>query len=47
MAIAVCIAALLLGTVASRLRRVGVTPELTLAMTVVLSVTAQAALVLG
>ena len=47
MAIAVCIAALLLGTVASRLRRVGVTPESTLAMTVVLSVTAQAALVLG
>jgi MFS family permease len=46
MAIAVCIAALLLGTVASRLRRVGVTTESTLAMTVVLSVTAQAALVL-
>ena len=47
MAIAVCIAALLLGTVASRLRRVGVTTELTLAITVVLSVAAQAALVLG
>ena len=47
MAIAVCIAALLLGTVASRLRRIGVTTELTLAITVVTSVTAQAALVLG
>lgn len=47
MAIAVCIAALLLGTVASRLRRVGVITELTLAMTVVMSVTVQAALVLG
>ena len=41
MAIAVCVAALLLGTVASRLRRVGVTTEPTLAMTVVLSVTAR------
>jgi hypothetical protein len=47
MAIAVCVAALLLGTVANRLRRVGVTTESTLAMTVVMSVTAQAALVLG
>jgi MFS family permease len=47
MAIAVCVAALFLATVASRLRRVGITSESTLAMTVVLSMTAQAALVLG
>jgi predicted MFS family arabinose efflux permease len=47
MAIAVCIAALFFGTVANRLRRMGVTTELTLAMTVVMSMTAQAALVTG
>jgi len=47
MAIAVCIAALFLGTMANRLRRMGVTTELTLAMTVFMSMTAQPALVLG
>jgi predicted MFS family arabinose efflux permease len=47
MAIAVSLAALILGTVANRLRRIGITTELMLAMTVVMSVTAQVALVIG
>ena len=47
MALAVCAGALLLGTVASRFRRIGIKTELLLAATVIMSTAAQAALVLG
>ena len=47
MAIAVCASALLLGMVADRLRRMGVKTELVLASTLMASMAAQAALVLG
>ena len=46
MAVAVCVSALLLGVMADRLRRRGVKPELVLASTLSLSMTAQAALLL-
>jgi len=47
MAIAVCLAALLLGSVAYRLRRVGIATERTLALTIMASMMAQAALAFG
>src|SRR5262245_50455967 len=47
MAVSICISALLLGMAASRLRRVGFKTEFVLATTLGVSMTAQAALVLG